>query len=592
MTASLIVVALGTVVAAVATGVLAARCARMPKMFLLAWTIAVFALAVALAAQALGYLAGYSDAMFRAMELGAQAIAPLALCLGLVELIAWGLPGRFAMRLVTAAIGVIVLVIMGTDPLTADATLHKSWPDPAVFYQLIPLGLIDFLAAFTLATAVISALVVMTRSNRGRAYAEVTRPAFLACAAAVFIAVPGLLMSVHKHAGGTVFALASLLATILTWLAAISAARSQLADDRGAERDRRPPAGPGWYDTDARSSDRYDEYDDYLTSAYRDDATLGARSAGPAPRRAGTDSDIAYPALAALAAERSDPAGRPDPDRYDSEQFDSRQFDSAAFDSQQFDSAAFDSQQFDAGQYDSAQFDAGQYDSAQFDAPQFDSGLQPGIDVSVLEPYDARSDRRDLPSSADGDQSRLFGQITIYTLLDDRLADFDRMTELVVEEVRSREPGTLVYIVHAVPTAPMQRILYEVYRDRAAYDEHLARPYVARYVAERRSMVLATNAIELGLQQAKVSPLPSYSAISDILSESGIDLTGVTKKSRGSRQGGYRSQGGYRGETVPHEQPARRPDGYGASRDGRDPSQDEPGYEGWSELRDEDPWYR
>ena len=91
-----------------------------------------------------------------------------------------------------------------------------------------------------------------------------------------------------------------------------------------------------------------------------------------------------------------------------------------------------------------------------------------------------------------------------------------------------------MYIVHAVPTAPMQRILYEVYQDRPAYDEHLSRPYMTRYVAERRSMVLATNAIELGLQQAKMSPLPSYSAISDLLSESGIDLTGVTRSSRGS----------------------------------------------------------
>jgi hypothetical protein len=92
--------------------------------------------------------------------------------------------------------------------------------------------------------------------------------------------------------------------------------------------------------------------------------------------------------------------------------------------------------------------------------------------------------------------------------------------------VRAREPDTLVYIVHAVPTAPNQRILYEVYRDRAAYDEHLQRPYLVRYEAERRPFVLATNEIELGLQQAKVSPLPS---ISDILSESGIDLTGVTR---------------------------------------------------------------
>ena len=226
MTASLIVVALGTVVAAVGTGVLAGRCARTPKMFLIAATIAVFALAVALAAQTLGYLAGYSDPMFRAMELGTQAIAPLALCLGLVELIAWGLPGKFAMRLVTAAIGVIVVVIMGTDPLSTNVTLSKSWPNPAVFYQLIPLGLIYVVAGFTLVTAVISGLVVLARSNRGGGYAEVTRPALMACGAGVLLALPGLLMFVHTHVGGIVFALLAVLATVLTWFAAVAAERS------------------------------------------------------------------------------------------------------------------------------------------------------------------------------------------------------------------------------------------------------------------------------------------------------------------------------------------------------------------------------
>jgi hypothetical protein len=148
----------------------------------------------------------------------------------------------------------------------------------------------------------------------------------------------------------------------------------------------------------------------------------------------------------------------------------------------------------------------------------------------------------------------------------------------------------------------MQRILYEVYRDRAAYDEHMAQPYVARYVAERRSMVLATNAIELGLQQAKVSPLPSYSAISDILSESGIDLTGVTKSSRAQaahhgqaphrRPDGQDRQSGRHGRSEPREQPNHRSGRYDSHGDPLGPDQDDLGYEGWSGTHDEDPWYR
>jgi quinol monooxygenase YgiN len=58
-----------------------------------------------------------------------------------------------------------------------------------------------------------------------------------------------------------------------------------------------------------------------------------------------------------------------------------------------------------------------------------------------------------------------------------------------------------------VPSAPLQRILYQVYRDRAAYDEHLRRPYVADFTRRLRPLVLATNVIELGVRQAKVSAL-------------------------------------------------------------------------------------
>jgi hypothetical protein len=58
----------------------------------------------------------------------------------------------------------------------------------------------------------------------------------------------------------------------------------------------------------------------------------------------------------------------------------------------------------------------------------------------------------------------------------------------------------------------MQRIFYEVYRDRAAFDRHDRQPYMQRFVAERRSCVLATNVIELRLKYAKVSPLPQSQA--------------------------------------------------------------------------------
>ena len=108
--------------------------------------------------------------------------------------------------------------------------------------------------------------------------------------------------------------------------------------------------------------------------------------------------------------------------------------------------------------------------------------------------------------------ARPYGRILIFTLLDDRVADFDRLAEQAAEEVRLGEPDTLVYVIHLVPNAPMQRIFYEIYRDRAAFDSHEAQPYMQRFVAERRSCVLATNVIELRLKYAKVAPLPNPQA--------------------------------------------------------------------------------
>ena len=147
--------------------------------------------------------------------------------------------------------------------------------------------------------------------------------------------------------------------------------------------------------------------------------------------------------------------------------------------------------------------------------------------------------------------SRLFGQIAIYTLLEDCVDAFDELTEGVVERVRAREPGTLVYIVHAVPSAPMQRILYEVYRDREAWEEHKQKPYIAKFEFERRPYVLATNVIELGLQRAKLSP---SSSLDQLLSESGVMPAvsvsgepagaGIPGAAAGPRGAGERANGG------------------------------------------------
>jgi quinol monooxygenase YgiN len=122
-------------------------------------------------------------------------------------------------------------------------------------------------------------------------------------------------------------------------------------------------------------------------------------------------------------------------------------------------------------------------------------------------PYPANGyDRRETPPPPA--PAPPYGRILIFTLLDDRAADFDRFAEQAAEEVSTREPDTLVYVIHLVPNAPLQRIFYEIYRDRAAFDRHENQPYMQRFVADRRACVLATNVIELRVKYAKVAPLP------------------------------------------------------------------------------------
>jgi hypothetical protein len=49
---------------------------------------------------------------------------------------------------------------------------------------------------------------------------------------------------------------------------------------------------------------------------------------------------------------------------------------------------------------------------------------------------------------------------------------------------------------------------------------------VAQFELERRPYLVATNVIELGLQQAKVSPFPS---IADLFGEPGYDTSGFER---------------------------------------------------------------
>jgi quinol monooxygenase YgiN len=132
---------------------------------------------------------------------------------------------------------------------------------------------------------------------------------------------------------------------------------------------------------------------------------------------------------------------------------------------------------------------------------------RPGGPGYAFEPTALNIDDDD--SDGQSQTPRPIGRLSIYTLHDDKVAEFDRLAERAAQGVRTAEPDTLVYVVHVVPKAPMQRIIYEIYRDRAAFEGHERQPHIKQFAADRAPCVLATNVIDLRLKYAKVTALGS-----------------------------------------------------------------------------------
>jgi len=516
MSLHFLVALVGALVAAAGTGVLGARCVRAPGSVLIAYTAALFMLTVSLGAQALGYEIGFGPTTFRAMEIGAQVLAPLALAMGLAEVAGKTVVSRFAARLLLTGLGTVALVIFATDPLSA-SSFTKAWPATTVYYQIVPNKLLEYiLAPAIVIVALIAIGSAAARPSREPAWRDAVPVTGAAGVAALLLAVPGIVALLGLGLPiASLFTPLCLLAAVAAWAAGQQAGKLRLDLMReGAGHGSPDPdwdARPAWAGADATGdfdpmAADDDDFGSYRNGSHRQRDDLDYRGAA-GYREPGTgdfetggylDDDNLYRAPAAPRYEEPYQDGHPyqDEPAYPEE---------AAYPEERRDYQ-------DEPYHDELGFPAAAPAAGQGRAPQRD----------------------------------LFGQIAIYTLLEDRVEDFDRLTRRVVRQVRSHEPDTLVYIVHAVPSAPMQRILYEVYSDREAYEAHKRQPYVAQFEADRRPYVLATNIIELGLQQAKVSPLPS---VADLLQDTGFDLlsdTGFGMPGYGPRQPGGGAVGGSR----------------------------------------------
>ncbi len=449
MSVSLLAALAGLVLALASLVMLVIRCSRAPRLVLLAWTGAVFGVALSLAAQTAGFAAGFSSLTFRLSQIGLLAVGGLALVLGLGEAAGRSGPARFAVRLTVSGLGVISVVILATDPLSEEP-FGKTFPAAAVHYQPISNALLSYgLGPFVTVAALVAVACTAVRARKDPAW-RATLPAVAGgSVAALAAAAPALSKLLSDRLGlnlGLTAAFPFLCIAVvgLTWWSVVKVSGLRLEvvhegvdyprDDTGEwERPRSWSGGPG--------TGEFDPYTDgggYPPSGFP--AYQPGLPSTALPSTALSTPGLSTPALAQPAFAGAGPGaapGRP------------------------------------AG-----------------------GGIMPGGPPMP-------------PADDPAAWARLVGQIVIFTLLDSSVPVFDAMIGSVTEQVRAGEPGTLVFIVHAVPSAPQQRILYEVYRDRDAYQAHQQQPYLMRFEQDRREHVLATNVIELSLQPAKVSQLPA-----------------------------------------------------------------------------------
>jgi quinol monooxygenase YgiN len=542
MSTSLGVAAVGALAALVFTGLLARRCFRVPTMATVALLCAAASLTVALGAQVGGYHRGFDPTTFRAVELGAQLIAPMALCWALAEYTGKSLGARFASRLALGAVTVIGAVVLATDPLS-NAGFNNSWPAASVHYQIIPNAVLKFIAVITALVAVIAVIVTAVRARGSEGWRTL-----LLAVAAVAVAVLALDGLRVKLPANSAYAVICLAAAALAWFAAGRASVVRLEmlrsggfawdedtgsfiryhDDDTGDFDygsdtggyRRYPGetdGRGWYSDDTGGF-RRDATDTDLRGWFRPGA-----EGGPA-RREPADTGYGYGVTGAgqgpVTGAHSPVTGAHEPVTGAHEPVTGAHGPvtgahgpvtgtQGPFTGAQLPVTGAPYGEVAPGlAHDQDPRDRSGYGVVPPDLPpRGQNGTANGGFVETGDVLPVMADYHPVPEPPAGeDNSRLYGQIAIYTLLDEAADEFERLASEVVEQVRSREPDTLVYVMHEVPAAPMQRILYAVYRDEAAFDRHERQPYIRQFEEEREPYVLATNVIELGVRHAKFVP--------------------------------------------------------------------------------------
>ncbi|GAA0952122.1 hypothetical protein [Nonomuraea longicatena] len=532
----------GAILSAVAAGALIRSLREDREGWLIAWSVAAIALFLALGAVGTGYLTGFGAATFKIFQLGGSLLAPLWMAVGLVQLLAEKAPPKFLAWLFGAAFSLVAGVIVVLDPILKAGDMGRSMPLGSVHWGLIPGYLLVAAHVIVALLMLVCVVIAALRWRSGDEYdldnlhaTLVVAPTGLALLGAMRFTVPGVFTTALL-----VVAAAGLWYSLLRPLAPYE------DDEEGEE-------GEEWGDKEpARRSERQGRQErggqdrDERNRVTQErplpaDRPVAGHRAVPehTGARAETVAAVEPPrarnsGLGDLVAEyRADqqaepvarlPQGDPGPstgyimgaghERSPEQGYEQGQGMGAG---QQAHSMAAGRQQahgMGAGQEQGhGRHGGGQHVGSpttphrgvhtgpQHTGPQHSMPGASGAELFSPAAQQGGGSGRPSPS--------IYGLLTVFTLMDGSGELFDRLAEQTVEAVRRGEPDTLVFACHAVKSAPLQRIVYELYRDEVAYGDHQRQPHVVRFINERQSMVLATNVIELSVNAAKFVPLPT-----------------------------------------------------------------------------------
>ena len=68
-----------------------------------------------------------------------------------------------------------------------------------------------------------------------------------------------------------------------------------------------------------------------------------------------------------------------------------------------------------------------------------------------------------------------------FNVIPGKEAEAEAAMKAVAEQVEANEPGALTYLWHRNTKDPAQILVFEVYRDQEAVDQHRASPYLAEF---------------------------------------------------------------------------------------------------------------